>query len=251
MDTRRRVIRYPDAGFTLIELLVVVAIIALLIAILLPALSNAREQARTVVCLSRLNQTAVAFTNYGQDFSNYLPPPNSPAPPAGEPDPNQFQHRPQWQWRLGPYMPGGEGGRTYEIAHCPSVPLEIWVDRVQQMASTYGYGMNMLLKPFSYDMAKKRSDFRYPTETLLVGDSIAADRGMAFNWHAYGGSSHIMLSEDIHDTSFVYITYGEPDYRHADKMNALYLDGHSESLLTVPYSDDRQDGSPLFWTGDS
>ena len=54
-------------GFTLVELLVVVAIIALLVSILLPALGQAREQARLVVCLSNLRQVALGALAYESD----------------------------------------------------------------------------------------------------------------------------------------------------------------------------------------
>ena len=60
-------------GFTLIELLVVVAIIALLIAILLPSLNQARAQARTTVCLSRVAQMCKAFLMYAEDYDGTPP----------------------------------------------------------------------------------------------------------------------------------------------------------------------------------
>jgi len=58
---------YP---FTLIELLVVIAIIGVLAAMLLPALSRARETARTVVCTGQVRQLALATNLYVGDSAN-------------------------------------------------------------------------------------------------------------------------------------------------------------------------------------
>jgi prepilin-type N-terminal cleavage/methylation domain-containing protein/prepilin-type processing-associated H-X9-DG protein len=64
-------------GFTLVELLVVMAIISILAAMLLPALTKAREQARSVSCRSNLKQVGLAFGMYQQDFDEYFPSANN------------------------------------------------------------------------------------------------------------------------------------------------------------------------------
>ncbi len=214
--------RNNDAdGFTLIELLVVIAIIALLAAILFPVFSRAREAARGAQCQSNLKQIGSASLMYAQDWDGVLPISNTD---------NKL-----WDYQLMPYL-GYESDISkaikrddYSIFHCPS-------GNANAYASAYlsrGYSYNWRVCTNANDTAILAS-IETPSNTLLAIDSINS---------AYGAEK---LMEGLTfcgamNAPFVAATidnYGKNIcYRHHDRANVLFIDGHVKSCAKGPLSD--------------
>ncbi len=60
-------------AFSLIELLVVITIVSVLLAVLLPTLSQARAQAKIVLCQSNLRQVYLSDISYQTENRNWMP----------------------------------------------------------------------------------------------------------------------------------------------------------------------------------
>ncbi|MFN7681520.1 MAG: type II secretion system protein, partial [Planctomyces sp.] len=69
----RALYRCRGRGFTVLELLGVLAVIAVLVALLLPAVQQAREQARKLQCQNNLRQLGIGLGHY-QFLHKTLPP---------------------------------------------------------------------------------------------------------------------------------------------------------------------------------
>lgn len=215
-------------GFTLVELLVVIGVIALLISILMPALQSARKAAQKVQCQSNLRQIGIGIFNYAQDHRGWARGYRaSPATP-GDNGPSWTR---MWVGKLDRYVPGGlRRGEKDRVYQCPSDPPG--VDGGSSGVIT-SYAINQLSQMFWKALALKQ-----PATKFVMGD---ADTGAAYATSRYFGSTPVPFATGLW-------------FGHSGKTtNALFLDGHVDSLLVdeIPYWRDNpsfvRPGYNTFW----
>jgi prepilin-type N-terminal cleavage/methylation domain-containing protein/prepilin-type processing-associated H-X9-DG protein len=156
------------AAFTLIELLVVIAVISILAALLLPAISGAKDRARTTQCLNNIRQVGYALMLYVDD--------NEDCYPAGikiqETDPSTMTDPSAWVMLLMPYL-----GATLEspprVYVCPTEKRS----KAPAMAFTVTYRGNAHVLRETNNPARripvKSSQIRASSDTLVLLEKAA------------------------------------------------------------------------------
>ncbi len=207
-------------GFTLIELLVVITIIAILAAILFPVFARAREKARASGCQSNLKQIGLAILQYVSDYDDVLPIGSYNSPPLTGI---------RWMHQIYPYV------KNAQIFTCPSDPTRTWDPSAYGNAGNYGYNAYFLnQQPLSYIIK--------PSETVMVGDTPGGPS--ASNRFRIRPSTASCWGPD---SGLWNPNESWPAYRHFDKANILFVDGHVKAmgLGGLEVQADYEDGIPM------
>ena len=210
-----------------------IAIIAILAGMLLPALSKARDKAKTIQCLGNVKTLSTAVTNYVDTFGGYLP---------GAGDNGCYAY---WQQEFAKQklvntpIPDDDlnGGKAMGPYACPAENYSrlkggsIW--------NTYkgcNYGLNFYLnkgltttKPIP-TIWRKLSHAKTPSVTYAVGDKWLSP-----------------LYLDTAPVTYIRARWYYPGERHDARWNVAMLDGHASTQKGYPLAGKASDWLNNAW----
>jgi prepilin-type N-terminal cleavage/methylation domain-containing protein/prepilin-type processing-associated H-X9-DG protein len=236
------VTRYSPA-FTLVELLVVIAIIAVLSAMLLPVLGKGKLSAQRTACESNLRQLGVATEMYLGDNANQFFRRRELLTTADE----------QWWfgWLQGTTVP--EGQRAFDLSTgvlfpylhgsdvrlCPSPAWNSPQFKLKGTNVIFSYGCNVYLFAGPSQKPVNANKVSHPADTALFADAAQVN-----TFQTQNSPYPIMFEEWYYldlETNYSNAN-NQPNghFRHSQKANATFADGHVDLEKPVPNSIDKR-----------
>ena len=219
--------------FTLIELLIVIAIIAILAALLLPALQSGRERGRSAGCSNAIKQLGTANMLYADANKDYFIYSSiwSQMPYqywCGEAQSGYGNVKPRGG--LNDYLGNSEGVRS-----CPTMVNIIRNDATNSGTGGYGYsvGIGTYTTTSNFDaVPAKQSFLTHPSRTIMFADHISVDRGQ-YNEQIDLYAPIFMDKDDDCNWGGASPTM---HFRHSNKVNVFWADGHVDANGPLSYS---------------
>jgi iron complex transport system substrate-binding protein len=231
--------REPAHAFTLIELLIVIAIIAILSAMLLPVLNKGKLSAQCGVCQSNQRELGLATQMYWSDNAG-----------------NSFEYQlgatnnGVLYW-FGWIANGSEGHRAFDLSQgalfpymngndvrlCPSPVWGLPQFEPKGTNVIFSYGCNSLVFGGPGHSVINATKILHPADTAIFADAAEVN-----NFQAPASKTNPLFEEWYYED--LETNYSNPDnypnaqFRHSQKANVAFADGHVEMERFVPGSID-------------